>query len=587
MRAFWQSEHTYRFWICAIFELLILLLLISCKKSDKTSFGNAKEFLKSNDENKDEKSSLIFDSVIFGKYEQDNVIDNGKEDIEWYVIDENAESKLLMSKYVIDILPYDATSLNDNTYDGEKKCNWESSYVRKWLNDTFYQNAFDELEKDKIISSGVENGVVYGVDNLTEPMDMGPKTSDFVFILSKEEMRKYFGFEKNNQNANYISSYTKYASEKNRNLENSNFDINFAIWHTERKYDKKYENNAEYLLRSPTKKTKVSDVEYTSLIVGKDGHIANRTFPYYVYDENKSLGQYYQRGIRPVIRVKKDTDVDFAYQNQIEHATKSDILLNEKANTYSILNILDAKKVISYSENFDIEKFDTIEFGECEQDNNLSNGLEPINWIVLEMDDEKALLLSKYILDIVEYSNVLDKRVLWKNSSLRAYANNEFYQSAFNEREKAFMLPKKNTNYENPVYDSFVDTDTVDKVSILGFDECIKYFNIDYAESTSNAKSNVKMKTYPTVYARDKFLNDERVAIGATDSDFWLRNQGYSGEETPYKINYQMSASNLIDFKGRAYDISEIENEKTYRSNFKLGFRPLILIDLKVVSSSK
>ena len=209
------------------------------------------------------------------------------------------------------------------------------------------------------------------------------------------------------------------------------------------------------------------------------------------------------------------------------------------------------------------------------------------------MDDEKALLLSKYILDIVEYSNVLDKRVLWKNSSLRAYANNEFYQSAFNEREKAFMLPKKNTNYENPVYDSFVDTDTVDKVSILGFDECIKYFNIDYAESASNAKynddkkSNVKMKTYSTVYARDKFLNDERVAIGATVFDFWLRNQGYSGEETPYKINYQMSASNLIDFKGRAYDITEIENEKTYRSNFKLGFRPLILIDLKVVSNSK
>ena len=44
----------------------------------------------------------------------------------------------------------------------------------------------------------------------------------------------------------------------------------------------------------------------------------------------------------------------------------------------------------------DISVGDIITFGHYEQDNNLDNGAEPIEWIVLDVQDGKALLLSKY-----------------------------------------------------------------------------------------------------------------------------------------------------------------------------------------------
>lgn len=45
----------------------------------------------------------------------------------------------------------------------------------------------------------------------------------------------------------------------------------------------------------------------------------------------------------------------------------------------------------------------SIYFGQYEQDNNSGNGPEPIEWIVLDIQDDRALLISKYGLDIQPY----------------------------------------------------------------------------------------------------------------------------------------------------------------------------------------
>ena len=42
---------------------------------------------------------------------------------------------------------------------------------------------------------------------------------------------------------------------------------------------------------------------------------------------------------------------------------------------------------------------DTIEFGRYEQDNDLTNGSEPIVWQVLEVSDESAMMITRYGLD--------------------------------------------------------------------------------------------------------------------------------------------------------------------------------------------
>ena len=46
---------------------------------------------------------------------------------------------------------------------------------------------------------------------------------------------------------------------------------------------------------------------------------------------------------------------------------------------------------------------DIVQFGRYEQDNDLENGPEPIEWRVLEIKDQAALLLSRSILDLKSY----------------------------------------------------------------------------------------------------------------------------------------------------------------------------------------
>lgn len=51
----------------------------------------------------------------------------------------------------------------------------------------------------------------------------------------------------------------------------------------------------------------------------------------------------------------------------------------------------------------DIGVGDYVEFGKYEQDNDNSNGQEPIKWQVLDIDDDKALLIADKVLDNVQY----------------------------------------------------------------------------------------------------------------------------------------------------------------------------------------
>lgn len=50
-----------------------------------------------------------------------------------------------------------------------------------------------------------------------------------------------------------------------------------------------------------------------------------------------------------------------------------------------------------------VEEGEIIKFGKYEQDNNLENGKEDIEWIVLKAEKDRALVLSKFALDVQPY----------------------------------------------------------------------------------------------------------------------------------------------------------------------------------------
>ena len=117
------------------------------------------------------------DVVTFGKYEQDNEKSNGKEDIEWFVLAREDNKILVLSRSVLDSQPY-----NDKKTD----VTWETCSLRKWLNGTFYESAFDEEEKSHIIKTDVPAG-----KNPEYDTPAGNPTSDNVFLLSFEEYNEY------------------------------------------------------------------------------------------------------------------------------------------------------------------------------------------------------------------------------------------------------------------------------------------------------------------------------------------------------------------------------------------------------------
>lgn len=147
--------------------------------------------------------------------------------------------------------------------------------------------------------------------------------------------------------------------------------------------------------------------------------------------------------------------------------------------------------------------FDTVKIGSYPQSDITGKKKEPIEWFVLNKKKEKgkALLISKYILDCHEYNDIrkYDKGryeyLLWKNTTLREFLNNEFYNEAFSNEEKGLMMKM--------IYEGESDNIT-DYVSCLSLSELDKYFDF-WREGDKFIENRVSCK--PTPYAVSKGLH--------------------------------------------------------------------------------
>lgn len=152
----------------------------------------------------------------------------------------------------------------------------------------------------------------------------------------------------------------------------------------------------------------------------------------------------------------------------------------------SLGNYKDSRKNahIIFSEHRDLffdraEEGDYILFGTYEQDNNSSNGKEDIEWLVLDKEDDKMLVISKYALDCKPYNEEYEY-ITWEECTLRSWLNDEFINSAFSNTERN-MIPKVTVEATaNPEYDTDPGNDTKDKVFLLSINEVNKYFDSDY-----------------------------------------------------------------------------------------------------------
>lgn len=117
----------------------------------------------------------------------------------------------------------------------------------------------------------------------------------------------------------------------------------------------------------------------------------------------------------------------------------------------------DAKELREKCKLVTCESGDIITFGTYEQDGNLANGTEDIEWIVITRDGNKALVISKYCLEQMPFNSTLAS-VTWKNSTIRAWLNSDFYNNAFSSEERSKIF---NTTFSTD------GIETTDKVFLL------------------------------------------------------------------------------------------------------------------------
>lgn len=133
----------------------------------------------------------------------------------------------------------------------------------------------------------------------------------------------------------------------------------------------------------------------------------------------------------------------------------------------------------------DAEIGDIVQMGTYEQDGDPETE-DPICWDVLDKDGDAVLLISH---DVIAYQRFSDSRkcVIWEDSEIRTWLNQEFYAEAFDEEEQASI---RETTLENPSTVGFaahVDPsgdvqvresrpDTKDKIFLLNWKEAEQYY---------------------------------------------------------------------------------------------------------------
>lgn len=187
-------------------------------KSGKSAVEKIDESDENNESNIDEENSANSDSVTsgfenanvgdyikFGKYEQDNNTSNGKENIEWIVLDKKDGRVLVISRYCLDYIPY------DDQFGNERDVTWETCTLRKWLNVDFMNEAFSSEEQSEILTTTVVNLDSLGFFDDGEKIYGlgGNDTNDKVFLLNTKELNSYFL-----TNTERTSIATQYARTK-------------------------------------------------------------------------------------------------------------------------------------------------------------------------------------------------------------------------------------------------------------------------------------------------------------------------------------------------------------------------------------
>jgi hypothetical protein len=141
--------------------------------------------------------------------------------------------------------------------------------------------------------------------------------------------------------------------------------------------------------------------------------------------------------------------------------------------------------------------------------------VEEIQWRKLATDIDKLIVVSKNVLDSRRFSDPNDPNLLG-NSELLNWINNDFYNTAFNSKEKKAVL-KTQTGGTGPGY-------TFRHIGVLSYNDVITS-SFGFITNPSNIDSN--RLSPPTDYAKAKGVYFRTYSIPGSNiplysADYWL-----------------------------------------------------------------
>ncbi|MBQ1265923.1 MAG: hypothetical protein IIY06_04040 [Proteobacteria bacterium] len=191
---------------------------------------------------------------------------------------------------------------------------------------------------------------------------------------------------------------------------------------------------------------------------------------------------------------------------------------------------------------------DVITFGHYEQDNDTNNGKEPIEWRVLDKnDDGQVLVISEKVLDRQCY-NKTEIDITWEKSTIRSWLNgypasynavgtdftsNNFIDAAFTAEEKAKIVASYVPAHANPSYSTSPGNATTDKVFLLSIIEANTYLP-NKADRRADMTLYLARKIIGVLYGVDvnTYSNDERCTHGHCYPVWILRSPGGNLKQT-------------------------------------------------------
>ena len=164
------------------------------------------------------------------------------EPIRWRILTKDGGKALILCDSIIANMAYQSDYIFENgsgyttangAPDGTYMNNYKYSEVRQWLNETFYATAFNDIQRELIIKTLVDNSAE-STGNASNPYVCGD-TEDNIFLLSYEEStNSAYGMGSDSNRTMLTSDYSRATGAY---MSTSNYDYGNGWWWLRSPYD--------------------------------------------------------------------------------------------------------------------------------------------------------------------------------------------------------------------------------------------------------------------------------------------------------------------------------------------------------------